>query len=156
MSSPTEEQQTLIGPYVYHRRIHWSHTDAAQIVYTVRFFDYVMEAIEGWFHEVVGVDWYRLNLDMNLGTPFVHVDMDFRAPLTPRHDLQVTVWVERLGDKSLSFKAIGRRSDEVVSFEARFTCCMVDNRTMQPVTVPEPMREAIRGYITVCEAAVGG
>jgi len=140
-------------PYVHRRRIQWGDTDAAQIVYTVRFFDFIMEAIEGWFWAVVGVDWYRLNLDMNLGTPFVHVDMDFKAPLTPRHDLETIVRVERLGSKSLTFQISGRRSDGTSSFEARFICCMVDNRTMTPVAVPDEMRDRIRGYMDACDDA---
>ncbi|MCP5426312.1 MAG: acyl-CoA thioesterase [Gammaproteobacteria bacterium] len=146
-------EKPATAPYTYRRRIHWSHTDAAHIVYTVRFFDYAMEAIENWFQDVVSLDWYRLNLDLHMGTPFVHIDMDFKAPLTPRHDLLVTVEVERLGDKSLSFKVFGKRSDEVDSFEARFTCCMVDNRSMTPISVPERMRNDIQNYIASCEAA---
>ena len=84
-------------PYVQKRKPKWCETDGAQIVYTVRFVDYAMDAIEGWFRDVLKVDWFRMNTELDMGTPFVKIDMDIQSPLTPHHELEVRVLVERMG-----------------------------------------------------------
>ena len=72
-----------------------------------------MEAIEAWFRERIGIDWYELNLDRGVGTPFVHASLDFRSPVTPRDTLATTVLLARLGGSSLRFAVAGARGDEV-------------------------------------------
>lgn len=137
-------------PYVHHRVIHWGDTDAARIAYTVRFFDYALEAIEGWWRALFDLNWYRLNVDLHMGTPFVQVQMDFHAPLNPRHELLITVLVDRLGGASLAFRVEGRRSDGVLSFSGRLVCCMVSTESMQPIPVPDEFRTTIEQYIAAC------
>jgi 4-hydroxybenzoyl-CoA thioesterase len=149
MLKPTE---AAAAPYVHHRVIHWSDTDAAQIVYTVRFLDYVMEAIEGWWRTVVGTNWFEMNVDRNIGTPVVNVNFDFKAPLSPRHGLQLTVLVERAGRASITFNVLGDRDDGIRSFTAKLTACAVDNRVQQSIEIPMEWRERIEAYIARCGA----
>lgn len=147
MSKPTDISP---APYVHRRVINWSDTDAAQIVYTVRFLDYVMEAVEGWFRSVVGTSWYEMNVDRGIGTPIVNVSFDFAAPLTPRHVLQLTVLVERAGRASIAFNVSGDRDDGVHSFKARLVCCAADNREMKSVDIPAEWRQRIEDYMARC------
>lgn len=135
--------------YEHRRRPLWGETDTAQIVYTARFPDYVMEAIEAWFSYVVGKNWYELNMDLGLGTPFVRLEMDIRKPLTPRDELVMPVLVEKLGNASLTFHVIGKRNNIETSFEARFVCCMVNNKSMKPVRIPDDIRARIEAYIQI-------
>ena len=85
-------------PYVQKRIPKWSETDSAQIVYTARFVDYAMDSIEGWFRDVLGVDWFLMNTELDMGTPFVKIQMEFKSPLTPHDELEVRVLVDRLVD----------------------------------------------------------
>lgn len=149
MSKPTEGPA---APYVHRRIINWSDTDAAQIVYTVRFLDYVMEAIEGWWRAVIGTSWYDMNMDRNIGTPVVSVNFDFKAPLTPKHVLELTVLVERAGRASITFNVYGDRDDGVRSFVARLTACAVDNRVQKSIEIPPEWRGRIEAYMARCEA----
>lgn len=130
--------------FEYRRRLHWGDTDAAGIVYTANYFDLCMEAIEGWFIATLETDWFSMNMDQYISTPFVHAEMDFKTPMTPRDRLCIIVQVERLGNRSLSFALTGR--DEIqnrVAFTGLYTCCFTDTRTFQPIPVPETMRERI-------------
>lgn len=134
-------------PFTHTRTINWGDTDAAMIAYTVRFFDFCMEAIEDWFRHVCETDWFCLNIDRSTGTPFVNINIDLMAPLTPRHSLNTQVFIEKLGNASLSFRLRGIRSDDVQSFDACFTCCFVNNKTMVSVSIPEDIRRKIEDYI---------
>lgn len=148
MSKPTD---TAPAPYVHHRIINWSDTDAAEIVYTVRFLDYVMEALEGWWRNVVGTDWFEMNVDRHIGMPVVNINVDFNAPLTPRHRLRLTVLVERAGRASVTFNILGDRDDGIRSFEAKLTACAVDNREQKSIGIPPEWRERIEDYLARCE-----
>lgn len=141
--------------YEYRRRPAWSETDPAQIVYTARFTDYVLEAIEGWFSYVVGRNWYQLHTDLGLGTPFVRLEMDIQKPLTPKHELIMPVLVEKLGNASLGFYVVGNRDATDISFTARFVCCMVDSETMQATRIPDEIRARIQAYIDACGSLAG-
>jgi 4-hydroxybenzoyl-CoA thioesterase len=136
----------MTAPYLHHRVITWGDTDAAQIVYTVRFFDFAMEAIEGWFRAVLGLDWYTLNIDQHIGTPFVNVSMDISTPLTPRDRLCCAVHVERLGRASLTLRVLGRKEDGTETFDARHTCCFVNSQSMTAIPVPPEFRTTIEAY----------
>ena len=129
-------------PFAHRRRILWGETDAARIAYTARFLDFAMEAVEGWFQDRLGLGWYELNLDHGIGTPFVHVEMDFRSPVTPRDVLDSTVLLSRLGGSSLRFAVTGRAGGRLV-YEAVLACAFVDAARMRPIPVPERFRPAL-------------
>ncbi|HEV2604651.1 MAG TPA: thioesterase family protein [Microvirga sp.] len=130
--------------YAHRRQIGWGDTDPARIAYTGRFADFMLEAIEGWYRDRLGTDWYRLNIDEGIGTPFVHLSLDFRSPVTPREAIDVEVRVARVGRTSLSFKiaAYGATS-RTLCFEGEATSVFVDAATMKPRPIPDRYAERI-------------
>jgi len=140
-------------PLVYRRRIAWSDTDAARIVYTVRFFEFGMAAVEAWFRKIWGKHWYRMHVEQDVGTPFVHIDMDMRAPLVPDDIVDVRVLVERVGRSSLTFAVDGRRHDGADCFVARYTCSLVQMNPIRSMPIPADKRRLIDAYIAGCETA---
>lgn len=143
-------------PFVHRRVPTWGDTDSAQIVYTVRFVDYAMDAIDLWFREVMQLDWYRMNTEMDMGTPFVKIDMDIKSPLTPEDQLEVRVLVENMGRSSLTFDVQGRRNGADISFESRFICSMVRKSTMRSIEIPAHLRRNVEAYMSACAAAPDG
>lgn len=128
--------------FTHTRRITWGETDAARIGYTARFLDFAMEAVERWFQERLGTGWYEMNVDEGIGTPFVHVRMDFRSPVTPRDTLTSTVRLARLGGSSLRFAVVGRVGERLV-YEAELVCAFVDTARMKPIPAPDRYRPAL-------------
>ena len=136
--------------FVHHRRITWGETDAARIAYTARFLDFAMEAVEAWWRERIGIDWYDLNVDRGIGTPFVHASLDFRSPVTPRDTLATTVTLTRLGGSSLRFGLVGRAAGRLV-YEANLVCAFVAASAMKPIRIPADLHAALER-----EAALAG
>ena len=128
-------------PFIHARRIRWGESDPARIVYTARFLDFAMDAIEAFFTDRLGASFYEFNMDHGLGTPFVHVELDFRSPLTPRDTLETEVRLARLGGSSLTF-AVKGRVGERLAYEGRLVCAFVDMtaHAMKPVPVPPQFR----------------
>lgn len=141
------------SPFHYRRPIRWGDTDAARIVFTAHYFDICMEAIESWFLEVLEADWFAMTRDRGIGTPFVHAEVDFQAPLTPRDVLLVRVDIERLGNSSLSLALTGtREGDGQRTFTGHFTCCFSDLESLSPIRIPDAMRQRIDAYRQRCNA----
>lgn len=139
-------------PYRYTRRIQWGDADPALMAYTVRFLDFAMDAVDSWFRDVVGVDWYRLNTEHGIGAPAVHVEMDFAAPLRPGDTLDVTIAVERVGRTSLGLRFEGRVDGGPV-YAGALVHAFMDRRTMRATPIPALFREPIERYAEACKAS---
>lgn len=128
-------------PFVHRRQVRWGESDPARIVYTARFLDFCMDAIEAFYQDRLGAGFYELNVDHGIGTPFVHVELDFRSPLTPRDELAVEVRLARLGGSSLNF-AVAGRVGERLAFEAKLVSAWVDGQGAQirPIRIPDSFR----------------
>ncbi len=129
-------------PFRHNIKVRWGDCDPAKIVYTANIPGWALEAIEAWWEHHAGVDWYIINVDRNLGTPFVHMKLDFRSPLTPRHMLECDVTLKRLGHRSITFAVAGYQGG-VLCFEGEFVCVFVDAATMKPRTPPSDIVAAI-------------
>lgn len=144
-------EETEGGPLVYRRRVRWGEGDPAHIVYTVRFLDFAMEAIEEWFRQVLDIDWYRLNLDRGMGSPAVHVELDFEAPVKPGDLLEIPVLVRRLGDSSITFELPARIQGGGDRFRAVVVHALIDNGSMRAIAIPPEYRVRIEGYVARTE-----
>ena len=138
MSKPIEGKSY---PFIHVRRIRWGESDPARIVYTARYLDFAMDAIEAFFTDRLGASFYEFNMDHGIGTPFVHVELDFRSPMTPRDTLMTDVRLARLGGSSLHF-AVAGRVGERQCYEGRLVCAFVDTTgpQMKPIPVPPAFR----------------
>lgn len=129
--------------FVHRRTVTWSDTDAAAIAYTGRFPVFALEAIDAWFLDRLGADWFELHRSHGGGTPFVHLSMDFRASLRPRDEVLTTVALRKAGRSSLTFAVTGRLPSGDVSFEGRFVCVFVDDATGKSRAIPPLFRASV-------------
>ena len=134
MSKPTEAR-----PFVYRIVPVWGDLDPARIVYTGRFTDYALRAIDAWMLARTGADFYTMNFEWGIGTPFVHTECDLRSSLTPRDALLVAVSIEKLGNSSLMFRIEGTiEADGRPCFTGRFVCVCVEAaaQSQNPRAIP--------------------
>lgn len=117
-------------PFVHRLVPTWGDSDPARMVYTGRFPDFALRAIDAWLMHNAGVNFYTMNVDWGIGTPFVHLECDFRSPATPRDALLIAVEVEKVGTTSLAFQVSATiEADGQLCFEGRFVCVCVDGKT---------------------------
>lgn len=125
-------------PFEHEIRVTWGDCDPARIAYTARLPAFALDAINAWWeHHLDGFGWFQMEIDRGMGTPFVHMSMDFRAPVTPRHRLICKTWPARLGTSSIEFRVDGYQ-DGVLCFEGRFVCVFTVAGTPQLTTQPAP------------------
>lgn len=134
--------------FVHEIGVTWGDCDPARIAYTGRLPYFALDAINAWWEAHLGGDgWYQMEIDRNLGTPFVHMSMDFRHPVTPRHRLQCAVSPKRLGRKSITFQVDGSQSG-TLCFEGSFTCVFVIADRFESREAPPDIREIVTPYLT--------
>lgn len=126
--------------------VRWSDCDPALIAYTGRIPYFALESIDAWWDAHTGYGWFALNLDRNVGTPFVHMSLDFRSPITPRHPLICAVSLLKIGTSSLRFRVIGKQ-DGVVVFEGEFVNVVVVADKLKPQRPPADLLAKIEPLV---------
>lgn len=131
------------SPFLHEIRVTWGDCDPAKIAYTARLPWFALDAINGWWeHHLGGDGWFQMELDRNMGTPFVHMSLDFKSPVTPRHRLICQVDPVRLGDTSIQFRVIARQ-DGVVCFTGTFVCVFTQADTFTKQRPPQEIVDII-------------
>ena len=139
-------KRASLQPFVHRLTPTWGDADPARMIYTGRFPDFALRAIDAWMLEKVGASFYGMNMDWGIGTPFVHLECDFRSPATPRDTLLIAVAVEKVGESSLAFKVAATiEADGRLCFEGRFVCVCVDASAQSKAGArPMPLDPRIR------------
>lgn len=130
------------GIYIHKIRVSWADCDPANIAYTGRLPNFALDAIDSWWLVHFGEDWYRLNLERDFATPFVHLEMDLRKPVTPLHPLLIALRLAKLGTSSFTFAFVARQNNEVC-FEGRFVCVAATTSSFNPIPIPDYVRARI-------------
>ncbi len=133
------------GPFVHSITVGWGDCDPAQIAYTANVLTWGMKALEAWCDLCLGVNWFELNMDHGIGTPFVHLSYDLTAPVTPRGMLECTIYIRRIGRSSLHQIIEGRQSGRLC-FTGKMTSVFVAAANMKPIPIPPNMRQSIQLY----------
>lgn len=143
---------TFPAPFLHKRTVRFGDTDAAQIVYTVNFFHYAMDALDDWFRTVLEHDWFSLNVVYDVCFPLVQAGLDFKAPLRPSEEITIAITVAHMGRSSLQFHIQGTRPDGVLSFEGLWKGVFINPHTMKSATIPAIFVPRIQSYIDACSA----
>lgn len=137
----TGERET--GDFTYVRRVGWGHCDPAGIAYSAYLPEFALEAIDAWWEDLLDGDgWFQMEMDRKVGTPFVHMSLDFRHPVTPRHRLELTVWPAKLGTRSITFRVDGVQGG-TLCYSGTFVCVFTDSATFKSRVAPEEFRQII-------------
>lgn len=148
------ENQARARPFVHAIAPYRAEADPAGIVYTARFTDYALRAIDAWMIDRIGAGFYRMNTEWGIGTPFVHTECDLRAPARPGEALNISVFVERIGRTSLTFTVEGHGAERgLLHFEGRFVCvcarALQENAEVQPMALDARLRSAAEAELRV-------
>lgn len=131
----------------HHIRVGFADCDPALMVYTGRLPCFCLDAIDTWWENCLGGDgWYQLNLDRNLGTPFVHMSLNILKPVTPRNELTCTVWPTKLGNTSIAFQVDGEQAG-TLCFQGSFVCVFVVADAFEKTQPPKSIRDLVTPFL---------
>jgi acyl-CoA thioesterase FadM len=141
----TERPDTAM---IHEIRVGWGDCDPAKIAYTARIPAWALDAIDAWWEAKLNgpAGWYHMELDRNVGTPFVGLSMNFVSPVTPRHRLKCHVWPARLGSKSITFRVDGEQNG-THCFNGEFTCVFIIADQFKSQPAPDEIRQIVEAHL---------
>jgi acyl-CoA thioester hydrolase len=127
-------------------RVRWADVDAARIIFYgayIRFF----EIAETELFRAVGLPYGKAFDELDVWLPRAHLECDFRRAAQLDDLLEVSVYVGRVGTKSLRLNFEVRRNgeDELVA-EAHFVLVAVRRNTFDSVPVPADLIARLAPY----------
>ncbi len=137
----TDKIKTQDG-FTHAIKVRWADCDPANIAYTGTLANFSLEAIDAWWEKHSGSDWYELNIDRNIGLPFVHMSIDFIYPVTPRHLLECEVKLIKLGTNSIRFAVEGFQNS-TLCFTGEFVEALVDAKAHKKTPMPDDLRKIL-------------
>ena len=140
------------APFTYRRDIFWGDTDTARIVYTGKFADFILEAVEAWMRAYLGTDWFVQTVDEDRGGPIVHLEIDFFSPLTPKDGLEVDVFIEEFGTAAITYRCIGYTSGRRLSFRGKLVSVGYNYGEGKKQPLTDEMRKILQDYQDACPA----
>lgn len=134
--------------YTSVQRIRFDDVDGAGIVYYPRFLHLCHAAFEDFFDAAAPFSYPELISNKRLGFPTVHIDADFKAPLSYGDIAIVTLAVRKVGVSSvLTHYDIRRKRDSVLSFVADITTVLIHLDTQQSLPLTDELRAVFQSYL---------
>jgi acyl-CoA thioester hydrolase len=135
--------------FTIEERVRWGDVDAARIIFYgayIRFFEFA----ETELFRFVGLPYSVMFDELDVWLPRAHLECDFRRAAQLDDLLEVSVYVGRIGSKSLrlNFEVRRKGEDELIA-EAHFVLVSVRRDTFETVPVPEELKRRLAPYTAV-------
>jgi 4-hydroxybenzoyl-CoA thioesterase len=128
-------------PYRTQVPVRFGDVDRAGIVYFPRIFHYLHIAQEEFFLHLAGIPYHRLIEDEKMGFPTVADSSEFLKPLRYGDILDVSTFISRVGDSSVTFEfRIHRHGSADLLVSSSQVKVAVNLETLQKVTIPQKYR----------------
>ncbi|HEY0324213.1 MAG TPA: thioesterase family protein [Pyrinomonadaceae bacterium] len=132
--------------YTIEERVRWGDVDAARIIFYgayIRFFEFA----ETELFRAAGLPYSRIFDELDIWLPRAHLECDFRRAAELDDLLEVSVYVGRIGTKSLRLNfEVRRKGEEAMFAEAHFVLVAVRRDTFETIPVPEELRRRLAPY----------
>jgi 4-hydroxybenzoyl-CoA thioesterase len=128
------------------RRIRFSHTDPAGIVFFVNFFEMVNSVVEDWFRDALELPIQDCLTQRRAGFPVVDTGCSFSRPCHLGDMLVLELTIAKLGRSSIEFAIRGHVGGEE-KFRGRHKVAMVSIDTFRATPIPDDLRAKMLPYV---------
>ena len=142
---------TPLVPFTLRLPVRFTHTDPAGYVFFPRYFEMLQAVVEEWFGQALGLKYADFINDRRLGLPTAETECSFQAPCRLGEQLEITLYLEHVGNASMRVRFVGRVEGErrLVARSAMVVTSLSDGR-------PRKIDDDLRGRLQAYLAAGGG
>jgi YbgC/YbaW family acyl-CoA thioester hydrolase len=142
--------------FTIEEHVRWSDIDRAGIIYYGQFLRF-FEIAETELFRAAGLPYSAVFDRLNVWLPRVQIHFDFRKPLVLDDLIEVSVYVSRLGHKSLTLRfEVNRKGEADLVADGHVVLVCVSRKTFESVPVPPEMVERLAPYVTRTEERSSG
>ena len=133
--------------FTIEEHVRWSDTDRAGIIYYGQFLRF-FEIAETELFRAVGLPYAEVFDRFDIWLPRVQIHFDFRKPLVLDDLIEVSAYVARIGNKSLTLRfEVNRKGESDLVAEGHVVLACVSRSTFKSVFVPGEVIDALRPYL---------
>jgi len=137
----------LTKRFTIEEHVRWSDTDRAGIIYYGQFLRF-FEIAETELFRAVGLPYAEVFDRFDIWLPRVQIHFDFRKPLVLDDLIEVSAYVARIGNKSLTLRfEVNRKGESDLVAEGHVVLACVSRSTFKSVFVPGEVIDALRPYL---------
>jgi YbgC/YbaW family acyl-CoA thioester hydrolase len=132
--------------FTIEERVRWGDVDAARIIFYgayIHFFEFA----ETELFRAVGLPYSVMFDELDIWLPRAHIECDFRSAAQLDDLLEVSVYLGRVGTKSLQLNfEVRRKGEDALVAEAHFILVAVRRDTFETVTIPDELKRRLAPY----------
>jgi len=133
--------------FIIEEHVRWSDTDRAGIIYYGQFLRF-FEIAETELFRSVGLPYSEVFDRFDIWLPRVQIHFDFRKPLVLDDLIEVSAYVGRFGNKSLTLRfEVTKKGETDPVAEGHVVLACVSRSTFRSVFVPDEIVEALRPHL---------
>jgi 4-hydroxybenzoyl-CoA thioesterase len=130
-------------PFSTRITVRFGDADPAGLVYYPVIFHYFHIALEEFFARVCGIAYHKLMADERIGFPTVKAETEFFIPLVYGDEVEVELYVSKIGNSSATFEYQARRaSDGALCARSTQIQVAMNLDTRRAVPIPDKYRQA--------------
>jgi acyl-CoA thioesterase FadM len=137
------ERVTSVCPFTIRRRVRFGDCDPAGVVYTVRFSDYAVSAMELFLAELLGGP--HLVQLAGIHTPIKALSFVFSAPMRPNDEFDMRVTVPNIRTRTFDLAITATLASGTPAFEVLLTPITIDAER-RSVPIPDILRALLTAY----------
>ena len=133
--------------FTIEEHVRWSDTDRAGIIYYGQFLRFFEIAETELFREV-GLPYSEVFDRLDIWLPRVQIHFDFHKPLMLDDLIEVSAYVGRFGNKSLTLRfEVNKKGETDVVADGHVVLACVSRSTFKSVPVPADIIDALMPYL---------
>jgi acyl-CoA thioester hydrolase len=141
------ERNVMSKRFTIEEHVRWSDTDRAGIIYYGQFLRF-FEIAETELFRSVGLPYSDVFDRFDVWLPRVQIHFDFRKPLLLDDLIEVSAYVGRFGNKSLTLRfEVNKKGDTDLVAEGHVVLACVSRASFNSVSVPPEIIQALQPYL---------
>lgn len=133
--------------FIMKRQVQFAETDMAGVLHFANYYRYMEEA-EHAFWRSLGVSVLTRMEDHEISWPRVATSCEYMKPAHFEDELELTVKVVNLSDRSITFAIEFNRSGErIASGRIKAVCCSMTEGKFQSIPTPESIRKKLEAVV---------
>ena len=132
--------------FTIEEHVRWSDIDRAGIIFYGQFLRF-FEIAETELFRAVGLSYSEVFDRLDIWLPRVQIHFDFHKPLMLDDLIEVSAYVGRFGNKSLTLNfAVNKKGDDDLVAEGHIVLACVSRSTFQSIPMPDEIKERLKLY----------
>jgi acyl-CoA thioester hydrolase len=137
----------MMKRFTIEEHVRWSDIDRAGIIYYGQFLRF-FEIAETELFRAVGLPYSEVFDRFDIWLPRVQIHFDFRKPLVLDDPIEVSAYVGRFGNKSLTLRfEVNKKGEPDLVADGHVVLACVSRSTFKSVFVPDEIVEALRPHL---------